>query len=197
MTQPLPREFYDRDTCLVARDLLGALVVRILPDGRRLSGRIVETEAYLTGDPACHTFRGRTPRNAVMFGEAGHAYVYRSYGIHAMLNLVCRPEGIGEAVLIRALEPVDGIDEMREMRGGRSGTVDLTNGPGKLAKALGLSVAEHNGIDVTASGMPLAVLPSRRLLDNEVVQTTRIGLTVGVDSPWRYYWKGNRYVSKK
>ena len=180
----------------VAQELLGKLVVRILPDGERLTGIIVETEAYVTGDPASHAFRGQTPRNAAMFKEGGHAYIYISYGIHAMLNLVTMPAGIGEAVLIRALEPVDGIDRMRELRGGIEGKYTLTNGPGKLGQALALTVKNENGLDITSRLSPLSVCPHDGQTF-EIVTSTRIGLSVGVDQPWRFYIKGNRYVSKR
>ena len=118
MRQPLPRSFYAQDTCSVAQQLLGQRVQRRLADGEILAGLIVETEAYLTGDPASHAFRGETPRNRTMFGPPGHAYVYFSYGLHMMLNVVCGPAGLGEAVLIRALEPQEGIETMRRLRGG-------------------------------------------------------------------------------
>ena len=197
MTDPLPRLFYLRDTVDVAVDLLGKLIVRTLPDGTRVSGVIVETEAYVTGDPASHAFRGQTPRNGAMFREGGHAYIYISYGIHAMLNLVTQREGVGEAVLIRALEPVDGIDRMRELRGGIHGRFALTNGPGKIGQALALTVKNDNGLDVTSRPSPLAVYPAPHADSFEVVTTTRIGLSVGVDAPWRFYIKGNRYVSRR
>jgi len=197
MTDPLPRSFYLRDTVDVAVDLLGKLIVRKLPDGTRLSGVIVETEAYVTGDPASHAFRGQTPRNAAMFGEGGHTYIYISYGIHSMLNLVTQPAGVGEAVLIRALEPVDGIDRMRELRGGIDDRYALTSGPGKIGEALSLTVKNDNGLDITSRPSPLAVYPAPHPDAFEVVTTTRIGLTVGVDAPWRFYIKGNRQVSRR
>jgi DNA-3-methyladenine glycosylase len=199
MTDPLPRSFYLRPTVDVARDLLGKLVVRILPDGERLSGIIVETEAYVTGDPASHSYRGQTPRNAAMFGEAGHAYVYISYGMHSMLNLVTQPAGIGEAVLVRAIEPVEGVDKMRELRGGIENRFGLTNGPGKLGQALALTVKGENGLDVTSTQSALRVYPGASASHEpfEIVSTTRIGITVGVEQPWRFYIKGNRCVSKR
>lgn len=193
---PLPCEFYLQDTRLVAQKLLGQRVLRRLPSGETLAGLIVETEAYLTGDPACHAYRGQTPRNAAMFGPPGHAYVYFTYGLHMMLNLVCALEGVAEAVLIRALEPTEGIDIMRENRGGIPETRQLTNGPGKLAQALALTRLSHNGLDVTDVGSELQVLP-HDYPPFETVVTTRIGITQGVDRPWRFYIQGNLYVSRR
>lgn len=198
MTDLLPRSFYLSPTVEVARELLGKLVVRILPDGERLSGIIVETEAYVTGDPASHAFRGQTPRNAAMFGAPGHAYVYISYGMHSMLNLTTQPEGVGEAVLIRAIEPVDGVDRMRDLRGGIESRYLLTNGPGKLGQALALTVKGENGLDVTSVHSPLQVHASPAGCSKiEIVSSTRVGISVGVDDPWRFYIKGNRYVSRR
>lgn len=195
MVNPLPTEFYLQDTREVAQKLLGQLLVRTLPTGEVLSGVIVETEAYLTDDPACHAYRGQTPRNAAMFGPPGHAYVYFTYGLHMMLNLVCAPEGTAEAVLIRALEPVSGIDAMRRNRGNLPDR-QLTNGPGKLAQALALTRLSHNGLDITHPGSELYVLPQEGLAF-ETVATTRIGISQGVDLPWRYYIRGNASVSRK
>ncbi len=194
--QPLPTEFYLQDTRDAAQKLLGQLLVRTLPTGEVLSGVIVETEAYLTDDPACHAYRGQTPRNAAMFGPPGHAYVYFTYGLHMMLNLVCAPEGTAEAVLIRALEPVGGIDAMRLNRGNFPETRQLANGPGKLAQALALTRLAHNGLDITHLGSELYVLPQEAPAF-ETVATTRIGISQGVDLPWRYYIRGNAYVSRK
>ena len=193
---PLGRDFYLQDTRLAAQKLLGQIVQRRLSTGEVLAGIIVETEAYLTDDPACHAYRGRTPRNATMFGPPGHAYVYFTYGLHMMLNLVCAPEGTAEAVLIRALEPTEGVDTMRENRGGLGETRQLTNGPGKLAQALALTRLSHNGVDVTDPGGELQVLPNE-YPPFEMVETTRIGISQGVDLPWRYYVRGNPYVSRR
>ena len=192
----LPRDFYLQDTRVAAQKLLGQVVLRRLPSGETLSGIIVETEAYLTDDPACHAYRGQTPRNSAMFGSPGHAYVYFTYGLHMMLNLVCAPEGIAEAVLIRAIEPVAGEDTMRENRGGISETRQLTNGPGKLAQALALTQLSHNGLDLTDPQSELQILANTHPAF-EMVTTTRIGITQGVDLPWRYYIQGNRYVSRR
>jgi DNA-3-methyladenine glycosylase len=186
---------------MAAQKLLGQVVVRRLPAGETLSGIIVETEAYLTDDPACHAYRGQTPRNSAMFGPPGHAYVYFTYGLHMMLNLVCAPEGVAEAVLIRALEPVEGVDAMRRNRMGLGAdkwmeTRQLTNGPGKLAQALALTRLSHNGVDVTDPAGELVVLPNDYPAFDRVT-TTRIGITQGVDLPWRYYVSGNPYVSRK
>ncbi len=193
---PLPAEFYLQDTREAAKKLLGQLLVRTLPGGAVLSGVIVETEAYLKDDPACHAYRGKTSRNAAMFGLPGHAYVYFTYGLHMMLNLVCAPEGTAEAVLIRALAPADGIDLLRANRGGIAETKQLTNGPGKLAQALALTRLGHNGLDITTLDSELYVLP-RSSPPFETVETTRIGISQGVDLPWRYYIRGNSYVSRK
>ncbi len=193
---PLPAEFYLQDTRDAARKLLGQLLVRTLPSGETLSGIIVETEAYLKDDPACHAYRGQTPRNAAMFGPPGRAYVYFTYGLHMMLNLVCAPAGVAEAVLIRALEPVSGLDAMRLNRGGIAETKQLTNGPGKLAQALALTRLDHNSLDITQPGAALMVLP-RESPPFTTVETTRIGISQGVELPWRYYVSGNAFVSRK
>jgi len=193
---PLPREFYVQDTRAVAQKLLGQIVQRRLPTGGLLSGIIVETEAYLKDDPACHAYRGRTPRNSTMFGPPGHAYVYFTYGLHMMLNLVCAPEGTAEAVLIRALEPVEGVEAMRQNRRGILETRQLTNGPGKLAQALALTRLTHDGVDLTEPSSELLILPND-YPPFEMVTKTRIGITQGVDLPWRYYVAGNPFVSRK
>ena len=194
MHDPLPQTFYLRPTVEVARDLLGALLVRTLPGGETLSGLIAETEAYVTDDPASHAYRGRTPRNGVMWGPAGHAYVYRSYGIHEMLNFVTEREGVAEAVLIRAIEPVAGIETMRKARGGIMSRFELTNGPGKLAQALEITRINFNGIDITSPHSALAVYERGTAPDIEV--TTRVGITKGVELPYRFLISGSAYVSR-
>jgi DNA-3-methyladenine glycosylase len=195
--KPLPREFYLEPTLTVARRLLGQIVVRTLPGGERLSGIIVETEGYLAGDPACHAYRGKTLRNASMFGPPGHAYVYLSYGMHMMLNLVCQEEGVAEAVLVRALEPLEGVETMRSLRGGITNTIQLTNGPGKLGAAIALTRQEDDGVDVTDSKGRLQIIPGQIVSDADIVDSQRIGITQGADLPWRYYIRGNAYVSRK
>lgn len=193
---PLPRQFYFQDTLTVAQALLGQLVWRRLPSGEVLSGIIVETEGYLRGDPACHAYRGPTPRNQTMFGPPGHAYVYFTYGMHMMLNLVCATEDVAEAVLIRALEPVEGVETMRTNRGGIESALQLTNGPGKLAQALSLTRLHDDGTDVTSPHSDLQIRP-HSAPPFETVATTRIGISRGIESPWRYYIHGNKWVSRR
>lgn len=180
--------FYEREVCAVARDLIGALV-RHGP----CSGTIVETEAYHESEPACHAFAGLTNRTRTLFGQPGVAYVYRSYGIHALLNAVCEPAGIGAAVLIRALEPLDGIELMRERRGLQR--IDqLCSGPGKLTQALGIRL-EHNGTDL-AHG---PVVIEQRTVEPPVaaiVTSVRVGITKAVDLQWRYSLAGSPFVSR-
>jgi DNA-3-methyladenine glycosylase len=189
---PLPREFYLHETLVVARQLLGCKVVRRLEEGLVLAGRIVETEAYLGDDPACHAFRGWTARNAVMFGPPGRAYVYFTYGIHWCLNAVTAPEGTGEAVLIRALEPTLGLEEMRRRRGVRDDRL-LTSGPARLTQALAID-GRLNGVPL--DGEPLAFL-GPPTPPAEIVATGRIGIRHGADLPWRFYDAASAYVSRR
>ena len=170
---------------LVARQLIG---VTVLVDG--VGGRIVETEAYDGEDPASHSYSGPTDRNVAMFGPPAHAYVYRSYGIHWCLNFVCREEGHGAGVLIRALEPVTGIETMVERRGTRDHWL-LCSGPGKLCQALGVTRA-LNGRSLAAAPFELAPAPA----GIEVVSGPRIGISKAVDVPWRFGLAGSRWVSK-
>ncbi len=182
----LPRDFYARPTLDVARDLLGRRLVRII-DGLRLSGRIVETEAYIgETDQASHAAHGWRERNAVLYGPPGRAYVYRIYGIHYSLNTVAERDGFPAGVLIRGLAPEEGIEVMREWRAGRPDR-ELTNGPGKLAQALGIDL-RLNGTDLTQAG-PLFIETGRPVADACVRRTPRIGV-VGDETartvPWRF-----------
>ena len=179
------KDFFARSVHAVAPDLIGA---RMLVAG--VGGIIVEVEAYHHTDPAAHSFRGRTARNAVMFGPPGYAYVYRSYGMHWCLNFVCEEEGSASAVLIRALEPTHGLAAMRRRRG-LSDTRLLCSGPGKLCEALGVT-AKHNGLALDEP--PFEILPRAR--EVEVVAGPRIGITKAVEHPWRYGLKGSRFLSR-
>jgi DNA-3-methyladenine glycosylase len=185
MTRSLTRAFFSRSVLEVAPDLIGTT---LLVDG--VGGRLVEVEAYHHTDPAAHSFRGPTPRNAVMFGPPGFAYIYRSYGIHWCLNFVCEPKGSASAVLIRAIEPTNGLPLMRRRRGVTDERL-LCSGPGRACEALGITHA-HNGLALNA--------PPFRLLARtdpvEAVAGPRIGLTKAVDKPWRYGLKDSRFLSK-
>ncbi|WP_316233960.1 DNA-3-methyladenine glycosylase [Bradyrhizobium sp. SZCCHNR1098] len=181
----LTRAFFAREVLAVAPELIGAT---FLVDG--VGGTIVEVEAYHHTDPAAHSFRGPTPRNQVMFGPPGFAYVYRSYGIHWCMNFVCEVEGSASAVLIRAIEPTFGIDEMRQRRG-LEDVRTLCSGPGKLTEAMGITIA-HNGLALDALPIELFARPG----DVEVVTGVRIGITKAVDLPWRFGLKGSRFLSK-
>jgi len=185
MARRLTRAFFGRSVLDVAPDLIGA---KVLFDG--VGGRIVEVEAYRHTDPAAHSFRGETPRNAIMFGPPGYVYVYRSYGIHWCLNFVCEPAGSASAVLIRAIEPTDGLDAMRRRRGLTDERL-LCSGPGRLCEALGITRA-HNGLSLDKP--PFALFA--RTEPVEVVVGPRIGLTKAVETPWRYGLKGSRFLSK-
>ena len=191
MRKRLPRSFYSRPTISVARKLLGQLLVHETPDGRA-AGIIVETEAYLRDDPAAHSFRGCTPRTATMFGPPGHVYVYFIYGMHHCMNVVTAPVGTGEAVLLRALQPVEGLDLMRARRGSVADR-DLCNGPGKLVQALGLSRA-HDGADLLRG--PLGIFAARDAASRRIVCTPRVGITKAADRPLRFYLRENPFVSR-
>jgi DNA-3-methyladenine glycosylase len=178
------REFYARDVVAVARDLVGCTIRH-----GETAGVIVEVEAYHDSEPACHAFVGLTPRTEVLFGPPGRAYVYRSYGIHALLNAVSEEEGVGAAVLIRALEPTDGIELMRERRGLQR-VEALCSGPGKLTQALDVEL-HHNGTDLTTG--PIVFGP--RVREPEIVASRRVGITKAVELPWRFTEAGSRFVS--
>ncbi len=188
----LGREFFGRYTPDVAKDLLGCRLVSAV-DGRRLSGVIVETEAYRgRGDPASHAYSGRTTRNAVMFGEPGHAYVYFSYGFHNCLNVTTERPGSPGAVLLRALEPVEGAAEMMENRGGR-GELHVADGPGKLAQALRID-RSLNGEDMVTSRRLFIEFGAKPL---RVSRSGRIGVSRGAEMRWRFYIAGSRFVSQR
>ncbi len=183
--QALPRAFFHRPVPVVACDLIGTT---LLVDG--VGGIVVETEAYAQNDPASHSFAGRTPRNASMFGSTGNAYVYRSYGIHWCLNLVCDAEAPGSAVLIRALQPTVGLELMAQRRG----TADprrLCSGPGRLCQALGVTGA--------LDGLPLDTPPfalEDRLEPPRIAEGRRIGITQAVETPWRFCMSGSQFLSR-
>ena len=183
--KPLKRAFFGRSVHEVAPDLIGAT---LLVNG--VGGLIVEVEAYHHTDPAAHSYRGPTPRNQVMFGPPGYAYVYRSYGIHWCVNFVCEKAGSASAVLIRALEPTHGMATMRRRRH-LDDERALCSGPGKLTEALGITIA-HNGLPLDAP--PIAL--HARTEKPEIVAGVRIGITKAVDLPWRYGLKGSKFLSK-
>ena len=194
---PLPRCAVPESTVALARFLLGKLLVRDL-DGAFALGRIVETEAYLDGDPACHAFRGMTPRNRSLFKDAGHAYVYLCYGTSYMLNVSSERRGTGAGVLLRALEPLAGIDHMRRARRQPRGArkegrlLDLARGPGRLTSALQVDL-RHDGIDLFADG-PLWI-GSDGTTVAAIGESTRIGITKGVEARLRYFVAGSAYLS--
>jgi DNA-3-methyladenine glycosylase len=185
MVRRLSRAFFRRSVHEVAPDLIGAA---LLFDG--VGGRIVEVEAYHHTEPAAHSFRGLTRRNAVMFGPPGYAYVYRSYGIHWCLNFVCEPEGSASAVLIRAIEPTVGLPAMRRRRGVADERL-LCSGPGRVCEALRVTAA-HNGLALDTP--PFALTARTGAI--EVIAGRRIGITKAADLPWRYGLKGSRFLSK-
>jgi len=185
----LKRAFYERSTIEVARDLLGKIVVH-----GPTAGMIVETEAYPGGDDlASHSARGITPRTRVIFGPPGHAYVYFIYGMYQCLNLICEPDGTAGGVLVRALEPLAGIEIMQSRRPAARRVEDLASGPGKLTLALAIG-PQHNGADVTRGSLVVREPMEKRRFDIQV--TPRIGITQCVDAPLRFLVAGNRSVSK-
>jgi DNA-3-methyladenine glycosylase len=212
----LPRSFYLRPTLTVAQDLLGKYFVR-KSDGESLTGMIVEVEAYLgLKDPASHTYRGKTKRNEVMFKKGGHLYVYFIYGMHFCANIVTEEEGIGHAVLLRAIEPVKGIEIMRKSRGfeklynkapallhrgatqalgstKKNRDLNLTNGPAKLCEALNIQ-REQNGRDLL--GNEIYITEGMPVKESQILSSNRIGIAQAKEKRWRFYLKGNMFVSK-
>jgi DNA-3-methyladenine glycosylase len=230
---PLPRSFYVRDPLTVARELLGKLLIRLLPEdisapaadsGRPrslvLAGRIVESEAYLgADDPGSHAYRGLTPRNAVLFGPPGHAYIYFIYGNHYCTNVSCQPAGFAGGVLLRALEPVCGVPAMAALRGltlppptsdaksGRAGISQatlsqaqlrrLTSGPGRLSAALGITRPLHNGCDLCSRAGGLFIAADPDAVAAEISTTPRINVSRAPHDEWRFVLTGNPFVSGK
>ncbi len=188
----LKTDFFANDTQSVAKALLGKLLVREL-DEQRLIGKIVETEAYIgRDDPASHAFRGKTPRSALMFGPPGFAYIYFIYGMYFCLNVVTEAEDFPAAVLIRAVEPLHGIDQMRAFRHTKQPS-NLTNGPGKLCQAFGID-KKLNGCDLTVP--PLWIADAAPIPESKILATSRIGIRAGRDHLWRYCIKDHAFVSK-
>lgn len=193
-TRQIPRAFYQRDTVTVAKDLLGKILLHQI-DQSLLAGRIVETEAYLgQGDAAAHSAKGPTNRNRVVFGPPGHAYVYFIYGMYECLNLVAEPDGTAGCVLIRAIEPLAGLDAMRARRPKARRDRDLASGPGKLTLALGVTRA-LNGADVTRG--PLTVRELRQPGPLQIAASARIGISASAHLPLRFYIADNEYVSRR
>ncbi len=189
----LSPDFYRQPTLQLAQNLLGKIFVREL-GSMRLAGRIVETEGYhQDGDPSCHAHRGETKRNRVMFGEPGRLYVYFTYGMHYCLNIVSEPAGTGAAVLIRAVEPLEGVEAMYESRKKTTNPRNLTNGPAKFCQAFQITT-EQNGLPLDN---PPVYLLDGNAPPGEIVTTTRIGISSGADLPWRFYLKDSPWVSKK
>ncbi|SEH14830.1 DNA-3-methyladenine glycosylase [Thermoleophilum album] len=186
---PLAESFYARDVLVVARELLGCL----LQVGDTL-GRIVETEAYHQREPACHGHNGRTPRCRSLFGPPGTAYVYRAYGIHRCFNVVCEDEGVGAAVLVRAVEPLAGIAAMRKRRGVER-LEDLCSGPGKLCQAFAIEL-EHDGTSLVDGPIRLFALEGGRPRASAIVAAPRIGISRAVDLPWRFCLAESRFLSR-
>lgn len=177
----LSKEFFERDTLQVAKELLGCTLVRKI-NGKSYKGIIVETEAYKQNDPACHAFKGKTKRAVTLFKEPGLSYIYMIYGMYYCLNVVTEPIDVAGAVLIRALEPLDDLDN--------------TNGPGKLCKSLNITTSQ-NEIDMCQNSSEIYILNKSNGSVIEVVQTTRIGIKQAADYPWRFYVKNNPFISKK
>lgn len=191
--EPLGKQFFNRETPLVAKDLLGK-IIEIQHKDTPLSGIVVETEAYLgLNDPGSHSFRGKTKRNAVMFGPAGVSYIYQIYGIYFCYNVTTDHEDIPAAVLIRALEPLKGIEIMKRNRG-KEELKDLCSGPAKLVQATGITIS-MNG--TSAIHGPVKFYTGDENKNFEIVETTRVGLTQGADLELRYYIKNNPFISRK
>lgn len=188
--KPIPESFFKKDTIKISKDLLGKYIIH-----KNLIGKIVETEAYLKDDPASHSFKGLTKRNSAMFGPPGYSYIYFTYGMYHCLNITTNKEGIGEAVLIRSIEPVKGINQMKKNRKLNS-IKNLTNGPAKLTIALNLNI-NHNNINFLNPNSPIKIMQPNKKEKFEIIETERIGISKGRELPHRFYIKDNLFVSKK
>jgi len=200
--KPLPRSFFLQSTLQVAQELLGKYFIRRI--GKNLLiGKIVEVEAYRSNDPASHSFHGKTDRNSVMFGEGGHLYVYFTYGMHFCANIATGKEGIGEAVLIRSVEPLTGIEIMTKNRSSSAKSlnfkslnhkvlINLTNGPAKFCQAFNISRKE-NGLDLTGSNIIIA--DGESISPRSIKRSSRIGIRAGLEKKWRFFIKRNPWVS--
>lgn len=191
-TTPIPLSFYIRPSRLVAPALLGCMISRETKAGV-ISGIIVETEAYHQDDPASHSYRGPTSRNEVMFQRGGYLYVYFTYGMHYCANVVTGKRGTGEAVLIRAVEPVEGIELMKRNRGASTRLNDLTSGPARFCEAFGIE-REHNGTDLRSG--PIRISRGAKIPPGQIGTSPRIGIRVGTDKHWRFFIKENLFVSR-
>jgi len=191
---PVKNEFYRQDVIDLARNLLGKYFVKS-DSGQLLAGKIVETEAYHEeGDESCRASRGKTSRNEVMFGPPGVLYVYFTYGMHYCMNIVAEGENTAVAILIRAMEPVQGIDTMIKNRGGKHDLYNLASGPAKLCQAFGID-KKYNGYNLTGGNIFIADAPP--IAEKDIVVAKRIGISKAVDHPWRFYIRGSKFVSKK
>jgi len=195
----LKKNFYERDLLIVAENLIGKIFVK-RADNKFLSGKIVEVEAYAHQiDEASHSYKGITKRNEVMFGKGGFLYVYFTYGFHFCCNVVTEKKGIGSAVLIRAIEPIDGIEIMKKNRFGnrllkKKYITNLTSGPGKVCQAFGIT-KEHNGTSLT--GNEIFIVEGEKIDSKNIVKTKRVGIKKSTEFLWRFYIKDNPFVSKK
>ena len=186
----LTKSFFEKPTIDVAKNLLGCYISH-----KGMLGKIVETESYLQDDEASHSHRGKTHRNAAMFEDAGKSYVYFTYGMYHCFNITTAEKEKGEAVLIRAVEPIKGIDKMKQNRPKAKTTKDLTNGPSKFTMAFGIK-KEHNMINLLAKNSPIKLYLPNKKENFKIVQTTRIGITKGAELPHRFYIKENEFVSR-
>ena len=181
----LKKTFFQKNTLDVAQNLLGQIFCRQLPNGKIIKGKIVETEAYTQEEPSCHAYCGITKRSKTLFEEGGTFYVYFTYGMYYCANIVTEKQGYGSAVLIRALEPLTELEDYKK-----------TDGPAKFCKAFNITT-ELNGINIVADNSPVWVEKGEKINSENIITTTRIGITKATDLPWRFYIKGNKFISKK